>query len=253
MTPRSAVFLFFGILGLLITVGSWFQRSGGLGGLVGSELFVIALPVLLAARRQGLSSSSLGLRWPGGRALCGGALAGLGGFHLVAALVEPIAPLPPTLREDLRRLIVPENGLRPLGIDLTALALVPAVCEELLFRGVLLTSWRRWGPTSAALASAFAFGLFHLDLHKFLPTACLGLLASLLALPARSALPAMAMHATHNALVVCLVRHGHEDSPQLDSPWGLLLTAGAVASLVAGLHLVRQSKALTLAPPPGID
>ncbi len=54
-------------------------------------------------------------------------------------------------------------------------ALIPAVSEELLFRGFLLSglgsSMKKW---TAILVSGLVFGIFHFFLFKFALTAALG-------------------------------------------------------------------------------
>lgn len=44
-----------------------------------------------------------------------------------------------------------------------SLAVIPALAEELIFRGVILSSLRRFGDTFAIFASAFLFALYHMN------------------------------------------------------------------------------------------
>ena len=60
-------------------------------------------------------------------------------------------------------------------------ALLPALLEELLFRGVLFAIFERLrGPTFAIGASALLFGIAHLDLHHGFVAALLGIQLGLL-------------------------------------------------------------------------
>jgi len=64
----------------------------------------------------------------------------------------------------------------PFWATLIISALMPGICEEALFRGVILSTYknnirRRW---LVILISAILFGLFHLDPTRFLSTAILG-------------------------------------------------------------------------------
>jgi membrane protease YdiL (CAAX protease family) len=121
-----------------------------------------------------------------------------------------------------------------------ALALVPAACEEALFRGALLRALapRFGGPAAVALA-ALAFGCFHFSLYKLVPTTALALVLGALALASGSLWPAVLAHATNNALVVCLGRAGWLDPPGAGQPLPL---AAAALGLVAGLALVRRRR-----------
>jgi membrane protease YdiL (CAAX protease family) len=88
--------------------------------------------------------------------------------------------------------------------DLLALAIAPAVCEELLFRGALQSSIaNRW---LALVVPAVAFGAFHASPKKFLPAAALGLLLGAIRARAGSLWPAVAFHAANNTLVLVLAR-----------------------------------------------
>ncbi|GJP42023.1 hypothetical protein CLOM_g4362, partial [Closterium sp. NIES-68] len=79
-------------------------------------------------------------------------------------------------------------------------AVSPAVAEELLFRGLLLTALQdRLGRIDAAMLSAALFALFHLSLSLFFPNMALGIAAGLLAVYSNSVLPAVALHTTYNA------------------------------------------------------
>ncbi|CAI5472172.1 unnamed protein product [Closterium sp. Yama58-4] len=82
-------------------------------------------------------------------------------------------------------------------------AVSPAVAEELLFRGLLLTALQeRLGRIDAAMLSAALFALFHLSLSLLFPNMALGIAAGLLAVYSNSVLPAVALHTTYNASAV---------------------------------------------------
>jgi sodium transport system permease protein len=242
----DSLVLLAGATAALATVGGLVQQRFGWAGLIATELLVVLAPTLAMARFAKVGARGIGLSRPSVRSLVGGALAGAGGFYLATALVEAaverLAPLPPTLRSELERLIVPQAGARPLALDLVVLALAPAVCEELLFRGALLMSWRRaLHPALAATASALAFAAFHLSLYKLAPLAALGLLAAALALRARSVAPAMALHLVNNGLVVILVRAGREPPSVATGP-GLACLVASVAAIAAGWWLATPKR-----------
>jgi sodium transport system permease protein len=83
-------------------------------------------------------------------------------------------------------------------------ALLPAVCEEILFRGAFLGCLAEWEETPACVLSAAAFGLFHGSLLRFLPVAVLGYALALVVRRTGSIWPAVAIHALHNGLVLAL-------------------------------------------------
>lgn len=242
---ESAVLLGAATLGLA-TAGGLLQQALGYPGLVATELLIVLAPTLVVARMARASPAALGLMWPSLASLAGGALAGAGAFYLSAAVIEAaidrLVPPPPALQDHLARLIVPASGVRPLAVDLFVLALTPAVCEELLFRGALLASFRaHTRPALAALASGLAFGAFHLSFYKLVPLAAIGTLAAAVTLRARSIGPAIVLHFMNNLLVVLFVRAGIEPPP-VGSRAGLLWLAAALGAVAAGVWLAHPSR-----------
>jgi membrane protease YdiL (CAAX protease family) len=84
-----------------------------------------------------------------------------------------------------------------------ALAFLPAVCEELAFRGFILSGLRtRFRPWTAILLSSFLFALSHMNVFQFLPSFLLGMVLGILAVRSASVLPGMLLHLLYNALLI---------------------------------------------------
>jgi len=79
-----------------------------------------------------------------------------------------------------------------------------AVCEEVLFRGVIMRGYEKLGKTKAIIITAFLFGLMHHDFQRFLGTFLLGILMGFLVYRADSIYAGMVAHFTNNSLVVLL-------------------------------------------------
>ncbi len=100
----------------------------------------------------------------------------------------------------------------PFFIRIATLALIPAVCEELFFRGFLINTLQKnsasW--TRPMLISTFIFAAFHvivdqsLTLERFPATFLLGLVLCGIRLSSASIFPGMAMHAISNGLLLSL-------------------------------------------------
>lgn len=101
-----------------------------------------------------------------------------------------------------------ENFLQSDGAVLMGLlniALVPAICEEVMFRGYVQRSLERsWGVWAAILVSGFLFGLFHLQMTNILPLSTLGILLALVTWLSGSLIPAMVAHFVNNGSAVVL-------------------------------------------------
>jgi ABC-2 type transport system permease protein/sodium transport system permease protein len=130
-------------------------------------------------------------------------------------------------------------------------ALVPAICEELFFRGFLLSSLRlRQTNRMAIFTSAAIFGAFHVIVtngflfERFLPTTFLGLLLGWLAIQTRSIYPGMLLHAVHNGLLLLMAYYqpelsshgwGIEAATHLPTNWLIAAVAGSIAGVVLAL------------------
>ncbi|HEY9060017.1 MAG TPA: type II CAAX endopeptidase family protein [Pseudobacteroides sp.] len=113
-----------------------------------------------------------------------------------------------------------------------------AVCEEVLFRGVILRGYEKLGNTKAIIITAFLFGLMHHDFQRFLGTFLLGILMGFLVYRADSIYAGMVAHFTNNSLVV-LLSYG----------LGKLSTLGKIAGANGGTSDGDQSLSMFLAMP----
>lgn len=98
------------------------------------------------------------------------------------------------------------------------MALVPALCEELFFRGYALSGLRpAVGKWAAIGITALAFGMAHYSAMRLVPTAALGILFGLLAIQYRSIWPAILAHLLHNGLAILASHPASALRPVLDA------------------------------------
>ncbi len=179
-----------------------------LGGLVPAAFAIVvgqaalvAWP-LIAAFVFKLDQRVLGVRLPRLRFAIAAVLIGLTAWYLNMRLVMWLQP--PT--DELRRL---EHlvDTAPLAEALLMLAILPPLCEELLFRGVLARSLATRLPIWVAVGlSAALFSAYHLSLVQAPATFTLGVAFAILAIRADSAVPSMIAHALNNAIAVLVSR-----------------------------------------------
>lgn len=82
------------------------------------------------------------------------------------------------------------------------LAVLPAICEELAFRGFILSGLRHLGSKWWAIGlTAVFFGLVHGLLQQSLSAAALGMVIGYLAVQTGTIVPCMLLHATYNAIM----------------------------------------------------
>jgi sodium transport system permease protein len=93
------------------------------------------------------------------------------------------------------------------------LAVLPAICEEVAFRGFILSGLRHIGfKWRAILISSLFFGASHLLLQQSLMAVALGVVIGYIAVQTGSLLPCILYHVTHNAMTL-LVGTAGPDSP----------------------------------------
>ncbi len=95
----------------------------------------------------------------------------------------------------------------PLAVSIVTIAVLPAICEETLFRGALLRGLAtRFHMPLAIVLSALVFSAYHMNVVQLLPTLTLGLVFGLIALRAASSLPTMLAHFVNNGVALLVSR-----------------------------------------------
>jgi sodium transport system permease protein len=123
---------------------------------------------------------------------------------------------------------------------LVIFAILPAVCEELTFRGFILTGLqRRFRPRTAVLLSSFLFSLMQMNVFQFVPTFLVGVVLAYLTTRCGSILPSMLLHILYNALLLtpALLWPGPGERFPLGLEPGLRIGMGAVCLAGSGLLL----------------
>ncbi len=82
----------------------------------------------------------------------------------------------------------------PFPLALFVIAVLPAICEELAYRGVFYKGYKSCGPWFAMLLSAFFFGIMHMDLNQFCYAFVLGILFLIINEAMGSFLPSVLLH-----------------------------------------------------------
>src|SRR5690606_32032404 len=114
----------------------------------------------------------------------------------------------PALKKDtLEALAAMSDGSIPLWLVVFAFAVTPAICEELAFRGFIMSGFRQRGRNGLAIVfSAILFGVMHMIPQQVFNASLLGLVLGLLAVKSGSIFPAMLFHFINNGLGIL---HGH--------------------------------------------
>lgn len=149
-------------------------------------------------------------------------------------------------------------GYRPLGSTIPSLegwnllpamiviAVLPAVFEETLFRGVLTQSMRDggWGTAATVLIAGAMFSLFHMSPEQTLYQFACGVCFALVAVRSGSVLPTMIAHFLNNAAILVATACGvNSFAEALPQGWYIALCSLAAVCLAATtLYLILDRK-----------
>ena len=231
------------------------------GLLIGNSILTILLFAIgpLALARW------TGVEWISGFRLRGASLLAFFSAVLLGLSLWPFAhelelqAISPARIEMIKELFKPIEAMlnaTPLSAKLLALAVIPAVCEELFFRGYLMTAFRTGMSTPLAIMlSGVLFGLFHvivmdsLFFERFVPTCFLGVILGWVCYRTGSVLPGMLLHALHNGTLLSISSFmkelvalgiGAETQEHLPSTW--LICAGLAVTVGTGLMILATSR-----------
>ena len=206
-TAGEALFCF-----VMMLTSAWFLMqvaavgNTAVGMAVAQFAFILAPPLAMGVLLTSRPRRTLRLTWPSGRYLglaAGLALAFNPLINEFGVWIDRLFPVPEAIKAALNQLIGRDHD--PLTL-LVVLALVPAVCEEVAFRGYILSGLERaYRRGTAILLSALLFGFLHVLLslfQQFFNATLLGLVLGLLAVRSGSLLPGIVFHLINNALAV---------------------------------------------------
>lgn len=156
-----------------------------------------------------------------------------------------VLPVPWDLLEGLQELVRAETATRLIWL-LVLLAVTPAICEEIVFRGVLLGGTRTLEPWRMIVLNGVTFGAFHLSFEtvvRFLPTAALGMVIAWSVWRTGSIWIGALMHFLNNGSIVVLasVPAFQELFSDPDRPPPLWLVPVALVIFAGGVRVLRST------------
>ena len=226
-TPTAAAAMFGGVLILVVkffmslspskmdTFGQLTQMA-----LVTQVLVIAAPAVLLTFFLARSPRETLLLKWPSWATIPAAILLAVAVHPMANVLQTVVAELYP-ISENVRPALEQMQGLLQHANFfelLLVIAVVPAICEELAFRGFVLSGFRRLGHKwRAIIYTSVFFGLAHGILQQSLIACLLGVVLGFLAAQCGSILPGMVFHCVHNGLALANSRVTLAMIP--DWPW----------------------------------
>ncbi len=228
-TPNGAEALFCFVLMLAV---AWFMTQylmfSGLGsstaGLAAAQVaYVLTPPLAMAFFLTSSPRRTLKIAWPDSKFLAIAVGLGFAINPLVNELrpiVERLFPMSSDLKKALEHMM---ESVPDVPTMLLLFAVIPAVCEELAFRGYILSGLERGHSARTAIVlSAILFGFMHVFVSLFqqlFNATILGLILGLLAVRSRSILPGIVFHLINNSLGLLIGVWLASPSAKTIAPW----------------------------------
>ncbi len=209
ITASMSLGLFTIMLIMLFYVGSTVQAWKLLPGLLITEWLMLLAPILLLLWYAKVDfKTALNLRPLSFQGALGSIVLGFFSILLVIQMgfwFNQVLPVPAEFEEEMAKLFSSDGSLLQLLFLLFVAAVSPAICEEVMFRGVILSGMRsRMGIWPCVILVGLLFGIFHISIFRIPPIAIFGMVLTYLTLRTGSIYAAMLVHLMNNSFAILL-------------------------------------------------
>lgn len=256
LKPVHGILLFVLVMASYYTIIAWMQMKFGMYGLAMTELYLLLLSVGITVLCGADLAEVFPVRKPAGSKVFGTLLLWAGVYALVLPATMVIAWLFPRQMFGTGSALNDMIASVPLLLSVFITAVMPAVCEEAMHRGVILHSLkslkREW---LIVLVMGILFGLFHGSVWRFVPTALLGGALSWLILKTENMVYPALFHFANNFLPTLLTFGQTENDAAAGAEYlmeagipmaalGIYVAIGCVApfAIYTAGYLIRREK-----------
>lgn len=195
------------VLLLIFYVGSFAQIKWGFGGVVIQQLIILLCPVLYAWYMKADAKKLFSIKKPKVSQVAGGVLFGIAAFLCAMIIGVLLVPFFPESADGLTQL---DDMLtsQPAVVLILVVALMPAIGEELLFRGFVMgTLKNKCTGVIAVLVTTLLFAAYHMSLIKMFTIGIIGFGLTYAAYKSGSIVTSMCMHFLNNLLSVLITKY----------------------------------------------
>ena len=233
---------------LMFYAGNYAYARLGAGGVAVQQAFVLIMPLFFAWYIKSDFRKLFMLNKPSVKHFAGGVLLGAGAFFAATLISLILTPVLTESVENTQALNEIIYGL-PVPVLLLMVALMPAVGEELMFRGFIFGTFRnRYGAAVSICFTAVLFAAYHLSVIRFFALLPLSFALTYAAYKADSIYVSMLMHLINNGFSVIQARYPEAVGRVLPMLAEDELTGGKAAILIAGALILTAAGLLMLDP-----
>lgn len=195
------------ILLAMIYIGGMIGSYDVFAGTVFNQAFILVAPILATWYMKSDQMQLFCIHGPKLKAVAGSVIFYIGMFLFALISSTILSQIFTESRQNVTATF-DEIMQRPFAMIVLVVAVMPAVGEELLFRGLLLGSLRtKYKAGLAILISSVVFGLYHMSLVKLIPTALLGLCLAVVVTKGGSIFLSMFLHFVNNLVSVLSMKY----------------------------------------------
>ena len=248
-TIQESILILIVALLLMVYAGGMMSLSYPLAGVIVPQFFIGVLPILAAVYIKADLRQVFAIHKPGVRNLLGAVVLVIGAASASLLLSNVLSYFFPENSESLNESYLNMLDGVPFVAALLLIALTPAVCEELLFRGYMFTAFRRkMSLSKAILCVSILFAISHMSLIKILPTAILGAALAYAVYVSNSIFTSSLMHFLNNGFSVFLLYYGDNiplfQDEQAGLPLVVCMVILAVVCIPLGVRLLHTTESI---------
>ena len=184
----------------MIYIGGAIQLKFKYFGVLGTQFIILGIPLLAAIYTKKNLKKTFKINSCKGAYLLSGILMIIGTILLGMVITAVIGVfLPDSIGEtyDLQESLMGDSFISTLLV----VAVAPAICEEMMFRGYVFSAFEdKFKPKTAMLISACLFGIYHMSFVRFIVTAFIGYVTCYVVYKSKSLFMGMIMHFINNGL-----------------------------------------------------
>ena len=201
--PILGFVLFAVLMGAFLTAGKYMQQNWGITGLVLSEFMFLAIAIIFCLITGSKIKEMFPIKKITAMDLFGCFMLHLGGYLLSLISIAVVGLVYPEALKEADHLNEFLFGSMSFIPALIIIGLLPAICEEAIHRGAILSNFRSIKKDWViVLIMGLLFGINHVSVLKFFSTAILGGVLSYVLVKKNNILLTMLIHFVNNAFSV---------------------------------------------------
>lgn len=234
---------------VMFYIGTYAQMKLGFGGVAVQQGLFLLLTVGFAWYMKADYKKLFSLKVPKLSAVFGSLFLWIGSYLGIILLSIPLSSIFQESASEMKALNDWFSN-QPFWAILLVVGILPAICEEALFRGFLFgTLKEKWKPWIAIVVSGVIFGIYHMSVIKMVTITFLGIALAYSVYCSQSIITSVFMHCLNNTFAVILSAYPKrlekifpvlfEENPS--SMTLIFMVCVAVICVIAGVGILKWS------------